>query len=198
MDRTWIDWPSILYSGGIEHDNVVVDSAAQTEPVYDHQHKGHIEAGVAARSSQNTELDDLIGKLGARIGLEAITRLHPGDSHIPEKAVQVLAAAWSAPQMDWPAPPWVRPLVHFEPELLIASNGPQMPLHFKWRGQLHEVDSAQGPERIAPEWWLAEQAWRSGTRDYWYVVTKAGDRLWLYFAHGGAASGGWFCQGRFA
>ena len=172
--------------------------AAQTEPVYDHQHKGHIEAGVAARSSQNTELDDLIGKLGARIGLEAITRLHPGDSHIPEKAAQVLAAAWSAPQMDWPAPPRVRPLVHFEPELLIASNGPQMPLHFKWRGQLYEVDSAQGPERIAPEWWLAEQAWRSGTRDYWYVVTKAGDRLWLYFAHGGAASGGWFCQGRFA
>ncbi len=42
------------------------------------------------------------------IGLEAITRLHPGDSHIPEKAAQVLAAAWSAPQMDWPAPPWVR------------------------------------------------------------------------------------------
>ena len=153
---------------------------------------------MAARLSQNTELDDLIGKLGARIGLEAITRLHPGDSHIPEKAAQVLAAAWSAPQIDWPTPPQVRPLVHFESEFLSAPNGPQMPLQFKWRGQFHEVDSAQGPERIAPEWWLAERAWRSGTRDYWQVGTKAGDRLWLYFAHGGSASGGWFCQGRFA
>ena len=43
-----------------------------------------------------------------------------------------------------------------------------------------------------------ERAWRNGTRDYWRVVTKSGDRLWLYFAHGGAISGGWFCHGRFA
>ena len=148
--------------------------------------------------SQNTALDDLIGKLGTRIGLEAITRLHPGDSHIPEKAAQVLAAAWSIPQMDWTASSRARPLIHFEPEPLSTSSGPQVPLHFKWRGQLHEVCKAEGPERIAPEWWLAERAWRSGTRDYWQVVTKAGDRLWLYFAHGGAISGGWFCHGRFA
>ena len=174
--------------------------AAQTEPIYAHQHKGKIKAGpaVAARLSQNTELDDLIGKLGARIGLEAITRLHPGDSHIPEKASQVLAAAWSMPQMDWPIVLRARPLIYFQPEPIVAAEVPKVPLHFKWRGQSHELQSAQGPERIAPEWWLAERAWRSGTRDYWRVVTKSGDRLWLYFAHGGAISGGWFCHGRFA
>ena len=174
--------------------------AAQTEPIYAHQHKGKIKAGpaVAARLSQNTELDDLIGKLGARIGLEAITRLHPGESHIPEKASQVLAAAWSMPQMDWPIVLRARPLIYFQPEPIVAAEVPKVPLHFKWRGQSHELQSAQGPERIAPEWWLAERAWRSGTRDYWRVVTKSGDRLWLYFAHGGAISGGWFCHGRFA
>ena len=174
--------------------------AAQTEPIYAHQHKGKIKAGpaVAARLSQNTELDDLIGKLGARIGLEAITRLHPGDSHIPEKASQVLAAAWSMPQMDWPIVLRARPLIYFQPEPIVAAEVPKVPLHFKWRGQSHELQSAQGPERIAPEWWLEERAWRSGTRDYWQVVTKSGDRLWLYFAHGGAISGGWFCHGRFA
>ena len=174
--------------------------AAQTEPIYAHQHKGKIKAGpaVAARLSQNAELGDLIGKLGARIGLEAITRLHPGDSHIPEKASQVLAAAWSMPQMDWPIVLRARPLIYFQPEPIVAAEVPKVPLHFKWRGQSHELQSAQGPERIAPEWWLAERAWRSGTRDYWLVVTKSGDRLWLYFAHGGAISGGWFCHGRFA
>jgi len=174
--------------------------AVQTEPIYAHQNKGKIEAGpaVAARLSQNTELDDLIGKLGARIGLEAITRLHPGDSHIPEKAAQVLAAAWSMPQLDWPIVLRARPLIYFHPEPVVAAEVPKVPLHFKWRGQSHELQSAQGPERIAPEWWLAERAWRSGTRDYWRVVTKSGDRLWLYFAHGGAISGGWFCHGRFA
>jgi protein ImuB len=174
--------------------------AVQTEPIYAHQNKGKIEAGpaVAARLSQNTELDDLIGKLGARIGLEAITRLHPGDSHIPEKAAQVLAAAWSMPQLDWPIVLRARPLIYFHPEPVVAAEVPKVPLHFKWRGQSHELQSAQGPERIAPEWWLEERAWRSGTRDYWQVVTKSGDRLWLYFAHGGAISGGWFCHGRFA
>ena len=173
--------------------------AVQTEPIYAHQHNGNIEAGnvVAARLSQNTELDDLIGKLGARIGLEAITRLHPGDSHIPEKAAQVLAAAWSIPQMDWPVVLRARPLIYFQPEPVVAAEVPEVPLHFKWRGLTHELRSAQGPERIAPEWWLAERAWRSGTRDYWQVVTKSGDRLWLYFAHGGVISGGWFCHGRF-
>lgn len=173
--------------------------AVQVEPVYDHQHKGHLDAGAAvvARLNANTALDDLIGKLGARIGLEQITRLHPSSSHIPEKAAQTLAAAWSQPEMDWPDPPRPRPLVHFPPEPVAAPEIPQVPDRFKWRGQTHELATATGPERIAPEWWLAERDWRTGTRDYWQVVTTAGDRLWLYFAHGGPASAGWFCQGRF-
>ena len=40
-------------------------------------------------------LDDLIGRLGARLGTEAVTRLHPADSHVPAKAAKVLMAAWS-------------------------------------------------------------------------------------------------------
>ena len=56
----------------------------------------------------------------------------------------------------------------------------------------------RGPERIAPEWWLDDPEWRSGTRDYWLVITTGGARLWLFYAHGGALSSGWFCQGRFA
>jgi protein ImuB len=56
----------------------------------------------------------------------------------------------------------------------------------------------QGPERIGPEWWLDDPDWRTGLRDYWQITTKSGERLWLYFAHGGALSPGWFCQGSFA
>ena len=49
-------------------------------------------------------------KFKLRVGLEAITRLHPADSHIPEKATQVRAAAWSDPARDWPTrPPVPRP-----------------------------------------------------------------------------------------
>ena len=55
-----------------------------------------------------------------------------------------------------------------------------------------------GPERIAPEWWLDEPEWRTGVRDYWRVTTGSGEMLWLFFAHGGDMTGGWFCQGAFA
>ena len=174
--------------------------AVQTEPVHAQQHKGHIAVGAdtLARDKGHSGLDDLIGKLGARIGLETITRLHPGDSHIPEKAGQVLAAAWSEPYADWPKPPRPRPLIYFPPEPVAADEVPKVPLTFRWRGRVHKTASARGPERIAPEWWLAEREWRTGTRDYWQVVTETGDRLWIYFAHGGQMSAGWFCQGIFA
>ena len=174
--------------------------ATQTELIYAQQHKGRIDLGAEMSEglSSNTDLDDLIGKLGARIGLETITRLHPGNSHIPEKAAQTIAAAWSSPEMNWPNSGLSRPLIYFQPERVIALEVPKVPLQFKWRGQVHESASAYGPERIAPEWWLAERAWHTGTRDYWKIVTKTGDRLWLYFAHGGLLSGGWFCHGRFA
>ena len=68
---------------------------------------------------------------------------------------------------------------------------------FRWRGRAFETVAAQGPERIAPEWWLDDPGWRSGVRDYWRVTTADGHKLWLFYAHGGAVSGGWFAQGDF-
>jgi protein ImuB len=59
------------------------------------------------------------------------------------------------------------------------------------------VAAATGPARITPEWWLDDPAWRSGPRDYWQVDTEEGARLWLFRAHGGLVSGGWFCHGDF-
>jgi protein ImuB len=34
-------------------------------------------------------------------------------------------------------------------------------------------------------------------RDYWYITCDSGDVLWVFYAHGGTVSGGWFCHGRF-
>ena len=75
---------------------------------------------------------------------------------------------------------------------------PRLPAIFRWRGRDWQLAEATGPERIAPEWWLEDPNWRSGVRDYWVVLTACGERLWLFFAHGGAVSPGWFCQGSFA
>jgi protein ImuB len=176
--------------------------ALQVEPIHARTQAGHLEATAAARTRQagghSVILEDLIGRIGARIGLEAITRYHPVDTHIPEKTAKVLAAAWSEPAQDWPPAPHPRPLLMWRPELVMAPDVPSVPERFRWRGRDWQLAEAEGPERIAPEWWLEDPNWRSGVRDYWVVVTACGARLWLFFAHGAALSRGWFCHGSFA
>ncbi|NRB04205.1 MAG: DNA polymerase Y family protein [Rhodobacteraceae bacterium] len=174
--------------------------ALLTEPLHDVQTVGHIQAGAAVRKRLDgqTTLDDLMGRLGARVGLDSITRVLPASSNIPEKTFARHAAAWSEPSPDpWPRPAAPRPLLMWRPEPVMAPDTPNLPQTFRWRGQeLHRL-RATGPERIAPEWWLDDPDWRTGVRDYWVTDTQDGQRLWLYFAHGAAMSPGWFCQGSF-
>ncbi|MEM6608366.1 MAG: DNA polymerase Y family protein [Pseudomonadota bacterium] len=184
---------------GIDRVRVV---ASLTEPLHHRQMTGGWAAAeaAAALADQSDPLSDLIGRLGARIGLESITRAHPAESHIPEKTEKVLAAAWSEPADDWPRAARPRPLTLCRPEPLHGTEaaGPDLPLQLRWRGQDHAIIAAAGPERIAPEWWLDDPDWRSGVRDYWRVETQGGARLWLFYAHGGTMSAGWFSHGIFA
>ncbi|WP_106745424.1 Y-family DNA polymerase [Yoonia maritima] len=141
----------------------------------------------------NDKLDDLISRLGARIGLENIKRFLPADSHIPERSFIVAPAAYSDPQSGW-SNANLRPLCLFPPEP-IAAHGPRPPSQFRWRRMPLTTGRATGPERIAPEWWLSDENWRSGLRDYWRVETKQGRRLWLFYT---PQNPGWFVQGEFA
>ena len=174
--------------------------AVQTEPVHAVQHRGHLEAtaDAMARQSGVPRLADLIERLSARLGSESVVRAHPADSHIPEKGALILSAAWSEPWgAPWPPTSPPRPLVLMRPEPVQAPEDPAPPARFRWRRREHETRTALGPERLAPEWWLDDPAWRSGVRDYWRIETATGDRFWLFYAHGGAVSGGWFAHGIF-
>lgn len=187
----WMKLPDIDAGFGID---MLRLEAVETETLSPVQHRSPV--GSPVRAPQETGLDDLLGKLGVRLGTEAVTRFHPGESHVPEKGAQVLAAAWSEPLAE----PWPkrgkRPLVLFRPEPLVApQDDPTPPARFRWRRRELVTRFAVGPERIAPEWWLDDPEWRSGPRDYWRVETDGGERLWLFFAHGGDVSGGWFCHG---
>jgi len=138
-------------------------------------------------------LDDLITRIGTRIGLENIRRFLPADSHIPERSFVIAPAAWSRPEGSW-AVLRPRPLWLFPPEP-IAAIGPRPPERFRWRRMALSTARATGPERIAPEWWLEDDNWRSGVRDYWQVETRQGRRLWLFHT---PQNPGWFVQGEFA
>ncbi|SHJ54787.1 protein ImuB [Shimia gijangensis] len=175
--------------------------AVQVEAALQRPMAGRFDAeqSVAKRLNGSEALDDLIGRVGARVGLERITRLHPADSHLPEKTAKVMAAAWAAPYgQDWPAPATPRPTLIWRPEPVTAPDSAYPPGQFRWRGRDLHLAMATGPERITPEWWLDDPEWRSGVRDYWRVTCREGDCLHMYYAHGGAMSAGWFCQGSFA
>lgn len=165
------------------------------------QHRGQLDATAVALApgrANSHALDDLIGRLGARLGQEAITRLHPSDSHIPAKSAQVLMAAWSRPHDGpWPLPCAERPLIMFRPEPVDAPAQPEVPQTFRWRRRDFALRMAAGPERLQPEWWLEDPDWREGMRDYWRVEVEGGVRLWLFYGRGGAVTDGWYCEGVF-
>ncbi|MBV9586531.1 MAG: DNA polymerase Y family protein, partial [Alphaproteobacteria bacterium] len=78
------------------------------------------------------------------------------------------------------------------------------PFRFHWRRVWHRVRHADGPERIAQEWWTADSAAdprESGDsiRDYYRVEDEEGRRFWLYRAGlPGDPPPRWFVHGIFA
>jgi len=142
------------------------------------------------------DLADLLTRICNRVGFENVQRLLPANSHIPEKSYSPAAAAYCDACASWPAGP-VRPVELFDPEPIILASPwsiQRPPAHFRWRGQDWQVTVTNGPERISPEWWLDDPAWRSGLRDYWRVQTAQGARLWVFYT---PQQDSWSVQGAF-
>ncbi len=71
----------------------------------------------------------------------------------------------------------LRLFAHPEPVEAMAEVPDGPPVHFRWRRVLYRVVRAEGPERIAPEWWHQNA---DRTRDYFRVEDASGHRFWLY------------------
>lgn len=173
------------------------DAMRLSAPLTESLPPAQVMIGSGARQATGSDdLADLMTRLGNRMGLEALTRLLPADSHIPERAFQTAAAAFTdAPGAEaWP-PGVARPLVLFPPEPLSEHAGSAPPRRFRWRRREMRVARAIGPERLAPEWWLDDPLWRSGMRDYWRLETAEGPRLWAFWT---PMAPGWAVQGEFA
>jgi protein ImuB len=78
------------------------------------------------------------------------------------------------------------------------------PFRFTWRRRAYRVRRAEGPERIAEEWWTADGAAGApnaarAVRDYYRVEDEAGRRFWLFRAGlPGDPPPRWFVHGVFA
>ncbi len=149
----------------------------------------------------------LIDGLRQRLGPLSVRRLEPRESHLPEKAETsqaeiCRAAADASPSWPRPASTRLRPpllLRRAEPAQVLALMPEGAPRRFRWRGEMHGVALAQGPERIAAEWWREREP--QPTRDYYLVENEEGRRFWLYregLYGRETASPHWFVHGFFA
>ncbi|TPG15773.1 DNA polymerase Y family protein [Sphingomonas oligophenolica] len=157
--------------------------------------------------SQTAEMAALVDQLSTRLGRSRIRRFAPRDRHIPEQAELMLPATAAPAVESWPTPepgePPLRPIHLFDPPQRIESmmaevpDGP--PRRFRWRRTVHEVARAEGPERIAGEWWRRHDA-PIPTRDYFRVEDQRGRRFWI-FRHGlysETETPAWYLHGLFA
>ncbi len=163
------------------------------------------------------QVEFLIDRLAARFGEHRVQRFVAQDTHIPEaQSVAVPAQAreflghWRNKRNAAANDPPRRPLRLFEtPEAITASlstppDGP--PKFFRWRQCRHDVAHAEGPERIAMQWWRGSVGESRSdlkdskpARDYFRVETTEGQRFWLY-RDGPDIPGGarWYLHGIFA
>ena len=75
------------------------------------------------------------------------------------------------------------------------------PFRFTWRRRAHRVRCADGPERVAREWWRPEgSAATDAIRDYYRVEDEEGRRFWLFRTGlpGGGHPPRWYVHGVFA
>lgn len=143
-------------------------------------------------------LSPLLDRIRNRIGEESLKRYLPTGRHWPEKSFRPAASLEEGPCWPWPAN-LPRPIQIQDPPLpievsVLLPDSP--PFLFRLQGRGVAVSRAEGPERIASEWWRDD----SGVyRDYYAVEDPQGIRYWLFRLEGGDAPGAsWFLHGWFA
>jgi protein ImuB len=130
--------------------------------------------------TEPAEEAQLIERLCARLGDEAVCAVRPRPDHRPELAWRTERPAASSPA---PMPPGPRPLWLLDPpqplqQFLPAAQAP--------------VALMDGPERIESGWWEG----RDVRRDYFVARARSGQTLWVFNQPGG--DGGWYVHGIFS
>ncbi|MDB5495003.1 MAG: Nucleotidyltransferase/DNA polymerase involved in repair [Phenylobacterium sp.] len=183
---------------GIE---VVTITASEVETLSGRQ----VKLEGAAQPGIEDGLSPLIDRLVNRLGEDRVWRAAPVESHVPELSagrVGPLSPPSEAKPWDPQTPRPIRLFRRPEPlEGVIALTPDDPPTQFRWRGQLHRVRRAEGPERIGEAWWTREiEDVRVGhVRDYYRVEDAEGGRFWLFRAglYDSDAPARWWLHGLF-
>lgn len=175
--------------------DVIRFKVLRSEPYDEHQ------ITLDARDENNEQVAQLIDRLGVMFGRSRVMQLKLCDSHIPERAQRIVAAADGttkklasvADDKETPRPLFIYPRPH-----PIETNTDEcgQPSSFHWRRRTHQIAYSDGPERISDEWWQAPSGY--GARDYYHVENIEGRRFWIFCADvTGSTPSKWFLHGLF-
>ncbi len=121
----------------------------------------------------------------------------PAEHHWPERSIKLASTLDEKPSIAWRTD-IVRPLhLLSKPEFIdvMVQLPDYPPIQFNYKGELHKVKKADGPERIEREWWLEG----GGHRDYYCLENDKGVRYWIFReGHYESSVTKWFIHGFFA
>lgn len=189
-------------------------SASRVEPLSARQ------LGLTAETTDSgaEAMAELVDRLTHRLGPQSVVRPVLRESHVPERAVANLPplARVAAPPVERPAArlaEWprfrrlparpLRLLPRPEPIEAMSLLPDSPPAMFYWRRLPHRVRHADGPERIAAEWWCDDSVTEAeAVRDYYRLEVEGGRRFWVFrrglYRPEAAAIPVWYLHGLFA
>lgn len=159
-----------------------------------------------------TALAVFVDQTVARFGPDCLARPVLQESHVPERAslllpvsdlMEIVSPENGQRESGANRPVQARRPIRLlkVPEIIEATaEAPEgAPMSFRWRRCLHRVRRAEGPEKLAMEWWIDGE--EAPARNYFQVEDDDGHRYWL-FREGAYVSNvempRWFMHGVFA
>jgi len=145
---------------------------------------------------ENKDLFELLDRLSGKFGDHCIHRYLPDEHYWPERSIKQASSLNEQPLTEWKVdkPRPLQLLSTPEPIQVTAPIPDYPPMNFRYKGKLHTIMKADGPERIEQEWWIRE----GQHRDYYNVEDETGCRYWLFRSgHYSDEAYQWFIHGFF-
>jgi nucleotidyltransferase/DNA polymerase involved in DNA repair len=102
------------------------------------------------------QVSELIDRLSLRIGNNSIHRYLPDEHYWPERSFKKSNSFFETSASEWKLDR-PRPLRFLSTPEMIEVTAPvpdYPPMLFRYKGKLHQIKKADGPERIEQEWWI--------------------------------------------
>jgi protein ImuB len=146
----------------------------------------------------DVRFSELLDRITNKTGTTTIQRFLPDEHFWPERSIRIAASLNEQINTPWKTdkPRPVQLLAIPERIEVTAPIPDYPPMLFRYKGKLHKIKKADGPERIEREWWMEEGA----HRDYYSAEDEEGNRYWLFRLghYNNNKDTEWFIHGFFA